>query len=135
MAVFSAMMTVFSHDGSHLRPNHRSSQPAASSEVLQSIEAIDNLGGDCSTENDDDEGPIVTVTLARTRATDADLAQLKRFPKLRSLDLSATQITDAGLVHLKQLNQLQTLTLTGTKVTNAGIADLQAALPRLRIVR
>jgi hypothetical protein len=135
MAVFAAITTVFSHDGFHFRPNDRPRQPTASSEVTQAIEAIDNLGGDCSAENEDDDGPIVTVTLARTQATDADLARLKSFPKLRTLDLSATQITDAGLVHLKQLNQLQSLILTGTKVTNAGVADLQAALPRVRIVR
>ena len=135
MFVFSVIMAVFSHDGSHFRPKDRPSQPAASSEVLQAIEAIDKLGGDCSAENDDDDGPIVTVTLGGTRATDADLAWLKSFPKLRTLDLSATPITDAGMVHIKQLNQLQTLNLTGTKVTNAGIADLRTALPRVRIVR
>ena len=93
------------------------------------------LGGGCSTENDEDDGPIVSVTLAGTQATDADLARLKSFPKLRSLNLSGTPITDAGLVHLKKLNQLVTLTLTGTRVTNAGVADLQAALPRVKIVR
>jgi hypothetical protein len=50
-------------------------------------------------------------------------------------NLRATQITDAGLVHLKKLKQLETLTLTGARVTDAGVADLQAALPRVRIVR
>jgi hypothetical protein len=135
MAVFSAITAMFAHDGLHFRPSHRSNQPAVTSEVMQAVEAIDNLGGDCSAENEDDDGPIVTVTLARTKATDADLARLKSFPKLRTLDLSATPITDAGLVHLKQLNQLQTVILTGTRVTDAGVADLQTALPRAKIIR
>lgn len=134
MAVFSAIMAAFSHDGLRFNPSHRSGQPAAVSAEAEAINAIESLGGDCSTENDEDDGPIVIVTLAGTRATDADLARLKSFPKLRMLDLSGTSITDAGLVHLKKLSQLETLTLTGTRVTNAGIADLQAALPRVRIV-
>lgn len=135
MAVFAAILAAFSHEGLRLNLGHRSGQPAAASAEAEAINAIDDLGGDCSTDNDEDDGPIVIVTLAGTRATDADLARLKSFPKLRMLDLSATQITDAGLTHLKKLKQLETLTLTGTRVTDGGIADLQAALPRVRIVR
>ena len=135
MAVVGVVMAIFSHEGFHFSPKHKSGQEeAAILQEAEAINAIEALGGVCI-EDDDGDGPVVEVLLARTRATDADLARLKSFPKLRKLDLSATQITDAGLDHLKQLKQLQTVTLTGTRVTNAGIADLQAALPRVRIMR
>ena len=44
-------------------------------------------------------------------------------------------VTDAGLASLKGLRQLQTLVLKGTRVTDAGVADLQKALPQLKIIR
>jgi|SRR5579875_1735396 phage FluMu protein Com len=136
MAVFAAIMAAFAHEGLRSDLGQRLGQQAAIlGEEVEAIHAIENLGGSCSTENEEDDGPIVVVTLAGTHATDADLVRLKSFPKLRWLDLSATLITDAGLIHLKKLNQLETLILTGTKVTNAGVADLQTALPRVRIVR
>jgi hypothetical protein len=135
MAVFGIVMAIFSHADVDFTPNHQSGQQGAVSQEAEAIDAIESLGGDCSTQNNDEDGPIVAVTLAGTRATDRDLAILKSFPKLRRLDLSATLITDAGLTHLKGLKQLETLTLTGTRVTNLGIADIQAALPRVRIVR
>jgi hypothetical protein len=135
MAVFGAVMAIFAHVGSDFVPDKPSGRQGALSGEAQAIEAIENMGGDCSTENDDDDGPIVSVTLAGTRATDGDLARLKSFSRLRRLDLSATRITDAGLAHLKDFKQLEILTLTGTQVTNGGIADFQAALPRVRITR
>jgi hypothetical protein len=134
MAVFAVLTAVFM-GASHLGSITPRGQQAAVSAEEKAIEAIEELGGKFSTDDEDEDDPVVSVSLRGTKATDADLAHLKSFPKLRSLDLSATQITDAGLAHLKKLNQLQTLTLTGTKVTNAGVTDLQAALPRVRIVR
>jgi hypothetical protein len=134
MAVFAVLTAVFM-GASHLGSITPRGQQAAVSAEEKAIEAIEELGGECSSGDDEEDDSVVSVTLADKPATDAILAQLKSFPKLRSLDLSRTQITDAGLVHLKKLNQLQTLTLTGTKVTNAGVTDLQAALPRVRIVR
>lgn len=134
IAIFAALTAAFMHGSLHVSPTDRSDEPAAVIEEAEAINAIEKLGGDCI-EDDDGDGPVVEVSLARTRATDADLARLKSFPKLRKLDLSGTQITDAGLGHLKKLSQLETLILTGTRVTQAGIADLQAGLPRVKIVR
>lgn len=157
MAVFAVIMTALSHGGARLGPVPQLGQQTADSAEEQAMDAILDLGGDFSTENDEDEGPVAAISLAGTRATDAVLARLKSFPKLQSLDLSSTsitdadlahlerltslrslnlsrtQISDAGLVRLKKLNQLQNLTLTGTRVTREGTADLQAALPRVRI--
>lgn len=159
MGVIALLTAAFLHGGvHHLDLSSPRGHLAAGSAEEQAVDAIHELGGDCSSENDEEDGPIVTVSLAEKPATDAVLTRLKSFPKLRTLDLSSTAITDAGLAHLegltslrslnlsrtsitdaglarlKKLNQLETLTLTGTKVTQAGVADLQAALPRVRIV-
>jgi hypothetical protein len=61
-----------------------------------------------------------------------DLAALKQ---LQTLDLSRTGVTDRGLKGLAGLRQLRMLRLRDTKVTNGGVADLQQALPNLRILR
>jgi hypothetical protein len=90
---------------------------------------------------------------------DAVLANLRKLPKLRRLDLAFTRVTDAGMEHLCDLQQLEELNLVGTKVTdrsvpqlkrlrtlmtvllwgsqvtNAGVAELQRVLPELKIER
>jgi hypothetical protein len=43
-------------------------------------------------------------------------------------------VTDAGLEHLKRFTKLELLWLIRTRVTDEGVADLQRALPGLRIV-
>jgi Leucine-rich repeat (LRR) protein len=73
--------------------------------------------------------------LGNTQVTDAGLAHLKERTNLENLSLSNTQIGDAGLMHLKGLKRLQKLSLGNTRVTDAGVADLERALPGLRIVR
>ena len=60
---------------------------------------------------------------------------LKGLTNLKVLALSNSQVSDAGLEHLKGLKNLEVLTLHNTQVTDAGVADLQQALPQLRIVR
>ncbi len=137
IVVFAMIFAIFAHGGADsFRPKSKSGQPATNSKEAQAINAIEELEGDYSREDDeDDNSPVVAVNLAGRHVNDAVLSQLKNFPKLRNLDLSNSSITDAGLTHLKELKQLQTVMLTRTQVTDAGVADLQAALPRVRIVR
>jgi hypothetical protein len=57
--------------------------------------------------------PVVGVSLWRSEATDADLADLAGLPYLRSLDLSSCAgITDEGLRPLAGLQPLQVLNLS-----------------------
>jgi Leucine-rich repeat (LRR) protein len=52
-----------------------------------------------------------------------------------SLSLSGTGVTDAGLAHLKSLTRLQRVYLSRTKVTAKGVAELQKAIPGLKVNR
>jgi hypothetical protein len=54
-------------------------------------------------------GGIVTLSLARTKVTDAGLKDLKDCKKIR------TSVTDAGLAELKGLKQLTVLYLMGPR--------------------
>jgi hypothetical protein len=75
------------------------------------------------------------LMLHETPITSAGLAHLRNLGELRNLDLSFTAISDEGLRHLAALKKLERLGLAETSVTDAGIADLQRALPGLKIER
>jgi hypothetical protein len=78
---------------------------------------------------------LVLLDLRGTRVTDAGLAHLAKVTSLYRLDLGDTAVTDAGLTQLKGLARLKELNVAGTRVTEAGAADLQRALPGLKITR
>jgi Leucine-rich repeat (LRR) protein len=67
--------------------------------------------------------PVVEVTFLPNKATDADLAHLSAFPKLRKVLLIRAKITDDGINELKKLPNLEDLNLTGCKaLTDKGFA-------------
>jgi hypothetical protein len=76
---------------------------------------------------------LKVLYLHRTEVTDAGLKEVARVEYLEKLYLGGTQVTDTGLLELNGLKQLQILDLRFTRVTEAGAADLQKALPRLKI--
>ena len=76
-----------------------------------------------------------SLSLGRTKITDAGLKALAGLKELRTLDIGFTPITDAGLKELAGLKGLQILDLRKTKVSDAGVADMQNAMPELRINR
>lgn len=72
--------------------------------------------------------------LKLTDASDADLAQLRGWPKLEVLNASGPaqgfgriggQVTDVGLAHIGELKTLQILVLGGTRITDAGLVHLK----------
>jgi Leucine-rich repeat (LRR) protein len=72
-------------------------------------------------------GSIVEVSLARTWATDNDLARVVEIKGLKRLDLSFTYVTDRGIELLPQLKDLEELTLdTAEFLTDAAMAHLRA---------
>lgn len=67
--------------------------------------------------------PAAAVENARV-LSDADLAYLKRFPRLESLALGYFPITDAGLRHVGELKQLQYLSIEECAISGAGLKHL-----------
>jgi hypothetical protein len=68
---------------------------------------------------------FANVPFAFCRFNDAEMVQLRQFPKLKVLVFESDQITDSGLAHLQGLSQLQTLCLNNTQITDAGLTYLQ----------
>jgi internalin A len=63
------------------------------------------------------------------------LKELAAFSDLQYLYIDNTKVTDTGLKHLTTLRGLSVLSLRGTKVSDAGVAELQKAVPHLKIER
>ena len=73
------------------------------------------------------------LALARSAVGDAALAELARFPLLRTLDLRATPVSTAGLAALAGHAALEELNLAQTRLDDAAV-DVLLGLPRLRRV-
>ncbi len=79
------------------------------------------------------EKDLVWLNLSRTAVSDAGLATLAGFQRLRRLNLSNTKVTDAAIASIAALPELEYLNLYGTSVTDAGLGGLKG-LQRLRDV-
>ncbi len=65
--------------------------------------------------------------------SDASLPKIAKLTKLRFLDLNDTQVTDAGLAQLAALVNLRAINLTGSPVTRTGLDGLKEQLPNCSI--
>jgi hypothetical protein len=65
--------------------------------------------------------------------TDAGLAHIAGFTKLKVLDLFGTHATDAGLVHLRGMTRLRSLDLRSTRVSSEAAEELQKRMPKAKI--
>ena len=74
-----------------------------------------------------------SLSLMNSGVDDAALPALAGCEKLETLDLSYCKITDEGLRALKPLKSLTKFDVHGNATTEAGRAELQAALPALKI--
>lgn len=88
------------------------------------VAAIQKTGGRVEIDEQKPGRPVVAVHFG-PKTADADLAELKAFPKLASLELYMTGITDRGLEQVNGLTGLQKLNLSQTKVTDAGLEHLK----------
>ncbi len=69
-------------------------------------------------------GNVVFINM-HDRGTDAVMAQVGRFTRLKQLHRPGLAVTDAGLIHLRRLKELELLSLNNTRVTDAGLAQLK----------
>jgi internalin A len=99
---------------------------AGAADTAQSspVQWIEALGGEVVRGPD---GGIVEVSLARTWATDNDVARVAEIKGLKRLDLSFTYVTDRGIERLQPLQQLEELNLdTAEFITDAAMSYLRA---------
>jgi hypothetical protein len=73
--------------------------------------------------------------LEKTAVGDDGLAAIKDLAELRYLNLYGTKVSDKGLAAIANLKKLENLYLWQTPVTDAGAAELQKALPKVKINR
>ena len=92
---------------------------------LEAVQAIEKMSGRVVRAKAHPGMLVVRVELNGTKATDAALAHLKKFPALQTLDLRGTQVTDDGLRQLEACKTLETLSLDFTQVTDAGLRQLE----------
>lgn len=65
------------------------------------------------------------------KATDADLVQLKRLPRLHALNLRNQEVTDLGMVCVSELADLESLDIGKNPITDRGVQQL-TRLTKLR---
>ncbi|MHA8104576.1 c-type cytochrome domain-containing protein [Aquirufa nivalisilvae] len=77
---------------------------------------------------------IVTLSLAKMPVQNADLAFVKIFEHLHTLNLNFTDISEVGLKELAGMKELMVLSISGTKLKAAGLASALKAIPNLKKV-
>src|SRR5882762_498014 len=96
---------------------------AAESSQASVAQWIESIGGQVVRAQD---GSIVEVSVARTWATDNDVARIAEIKTLKRLDLGTTYVTDRGIERLQGLQQLEELNLdTDEFVTDAAMNYLK----------
>jgi hypothetical protein len=76
---------------------------------------------------------LFSIGLRDTEVTDAGMAHLARMKNLWSINVSGTRVSDVGLMRLMRLPNLTFLNMVDTQVTDESVAELQWAMPELRI--
>jgi hypothetical protein len=107
-------------------------------EVLQEIKT--RWKAAVELDSDAPDSPVVRLSFSNCHAdevTDAVLAGLKVFPRLRSLTINSEAVSDEGLGHLRELPGLRELTLIRVPVTAEGLGTLRTLphLERLTLLR
>ena len=111
--------------------------PQSGDADAQAAKAIEKLGGKITFEKivvGEFVFDVVTeVRLRGDKVTDASLPELAALKHLKSLDLCRTKVTDECLKELASCKKLRTLLLGSSFSGSAAVADLQMALPELKI--
>ncbi|MDX2107315.1 MAG: hypothetical protein SFY67_13020, partial [Candidatus Melainabacteria bacterium] len=72
-----------------------------------------------------------SMDLSQTKVRDEDLANVKRFTRLKEIDLSDTNVTNKALEHLSSMKSLRKIWLDNTHVDDEALASL-AELSKLQ---
>lgn len=76
---------------------------------------------------------LISLGMAQSPITDAQVVHLAKMTNLKKLNLSETELTDAAVDTLVKLTSLEQLTLTQTRISESGVERLRKALPKCAI--
>ena len=76
---------------------------------------------------------LVSLNLAQSGITDAEVAGLAKMTSLESLNLSETALTDAAVDALSKMGPIKQIVLTQTGISTEGMSRLRKALPECSI--
>jgi endonuclease YncB( thermonuclease family) len=103
-------------------------EPGETAAQLAAVSALNEFKPIMTYDESKPGRPVVAVQFRPNtiqKVGDDDLARLKTFPNLRSLDVPSTsKVTDVGLAHLVGLNRLVELNVNWTGVTAQGVVRL-----------
>ena len=78
---------------------------------------------------------VTSVYWAGAPLDDADLALLKRLPRLSTVCLASTPISNVGLERLAACPRLELVDVRFTQVTDAGVERLRQKLPQAKVLQ
>src|SRR4030095_11333214 len=102
---------------------------AASGAYASAVQRIEERGGYVVRDR---TGDITEVSLARTDATDDDVASVAQIKTLKRLDLSFTYVTDLGIKELRGLRQLEDLDLETAEALTDAAMNYVREIPTLK---
>ena len=102
---------------------------AASGAYASAVQRIEERGGYVVRDRN---GDITEVSLARTDATDDDVASVAQIKTLKRLDLSFTYVTDLGIKELRGLRQLEDLDLETAEALTDAAMNYVREIPTLK---
>jgi internalin A len=108
------------------RPPAQATTPGAYAGIVQRIEG---RGGYVVRDR---SGEITEVSLARTNATDDDVAFVAQIKTLKRVDLSFTYVTDLGVKELRGLRQLEDLDLETAEALTDAAMNYVREIPTLK---
>lgn len=76
---------------------------------------------------------LLSLNMAQSAVTDAELAVMRKMTSLESLNLSETGLTDAAVDALSKLGPVKQIVLTQTAISPEGMSRLRKALPNCSI--
>jgi YHS domain-containing protein len=91
----------------------------------ESINKLNAKGGLVMQLANDTDALVINLSLGGKQITDAEVAEVKNFPKVAQLNLANTAVTDAGVANVAGLAELTNLHLEKTGVTDAALSHLK----------
>ena len=109
--------------------------PVAAQSEDKAVKYLEDLGAFINRKSRVKPGAVDSVFFPNAGATDVAMAFVGSFAYLEALNISGSPVTDAGIRSLAGNKRLNLFTLQNTRVTDAGVAEMESAMPGLKVER